>query len=281
MRLMTVSDIQTVSLDILREVHSFCTDHRITYTLQGGSLLGAVRHKGFIPWDDDIDIAMPRPDYEKFIHTFSSKKGYKVISRELSECKNVMIAFARICDTKNTIVDTSFIPWTDEEVGVWIDLFPLDGVEDSLSICHKRINKMKMKLYQVNTLRTVHNKISSISGIKKKVNLIIKKLVAPLCSHKAIDDYITLCQEYDYEKAKYYCNFAFLNYGIRERHRKAVLDELILAPFCNDYFYIMKGYDEALREKYGDYTILPPLEKQVHAHSYNKYYWRENKTSIS
>ena len=274
-REMTTEEVQAVSLDILREVHSFCVENHIKYTLQGGSLLGAVRHKGFIPWDDDIDIAMPRPDYEKFIHSFCSKQGFKVISRELSDCKNVMIAFARICDTQKTYVDTSFIPWTDEKVGVWIDLFPLDGVEDSLATCKKRINKMKWELYQVNTLRTVHNAISSIPETKKKVNLIIKKMVAPFCSHKAIDKYISMCKEYDYEIANYYCNFAFLNYGVRERHRKAVMNELTLAPFGEDHFFIMKGYDEALKEKYGDYMTVPPAEKQVRAHNYNKYYWKE------
>ena len=273
LREMTIKEIQSLTLEILREVHTFCLENQIVYTLQGGTLLGAIRHQGFIPWDDDIDIAMPRPDYERFIHSFKSTKGFKVISRELPECKDVMIAFARICDMRKTFVDTSFIPWTSERTGVWIDLFPLDGVDDSIKACQRRINRMKKELYQVNTLRTVHNKVSSIIGTRKKVHLIIKKIIAPFCSRKAIDRYVSLCQEYDYNKANYYCNFAFLNYGIRERHRKAVLDERLLVPFGEDYFFIMKGYDEALREKYGDYMQLPPIEKRTH-HSYNKYYWK-------
>ncbi len=275
MREMTIQEVQDVSLDILRDVHQFCVDNNIKYTLQGGTLLGAVRHKGFIPWDDDIDIAMPRPDYDRFIHSFKSEKGFRVVSREVKDCKDVMIAFCRICDTQQTCVDTSFLPWTSEKTGVWIDLFPLDGVETSRKVCQQRIKRMKWQLLQVNTLRSYHNRMADVRGMKKKVHLLIKKVVAPFCSRHAIERYVEMCKKFPYEDAEYYCNFAFLNYGIRERHRKAVIDETILVPFGEDHFYIMKGYDEALREKYGDYMQLPPKEQQVRGHDINKYYWIE------
>ncbi|MBQ9636512.1 MAG: LicD family protein [Prevotella sp.] len=273
MREMTTADIQGVSLDILRDVHQFCVENDIKYTLQGGTLLGAVRHRGFIPWDDDIDIAMPRPDYERFIHSYQSKKGYKVISRELPNSKNVMVGYARICEMEKTYVDTSFIPWTDEKTGVWIDLFPLDGAENDLNAFKRRIKRMKFTLFQVNTLRTVHNSFSDVSGYKKKVNLFIKKIVAPFCSIHAIDTFIEQCKKMSYDEANYYSNLSFLNYGIRERHRKDVLEETMPIPFGEEHFFIMKGYDEALRDKFGDYMALPPKEKQIPAHGFNRYYW--------
>lgn len=274
MREMTIEEVQRVSLEILRDVHDFCVRNRIKYTLQGGTLIGAVRHKGFIPWDDDVDIAMPRPDYDRFIRTYTSEKGYKVFSRELDGCGDVLIAFARICDMETTWVDDSYCPWMHRDKGVWIDLFPLDGVENSLSLCRKRIKKMTVLWHQGTFLRWCNTPWSLISGTKNIFKQIIKKMVASFSSYKSVDKHISMCKAIKWEDSTYYSNLAYLRYGIRERHHKRVLDETILVPFEHDYFYIMKGYDEALHEKYGDYMQFPPEEKQVRGHDINKYYYK-------
>ena len=139
MREMTLTEVQQACLDILKDIHNFCQQNGIKYTLQGGTLLGAIRHKGFIPWDDDIDIAMPREDYDRFIRTYTSKKGYKLFSRELAPMrKSVFLAFSRVCEMQKTFVDCRMLPWTSEETGVWVDVFPLDGIEDSPAIREKR-----------------------------------------------------------------------------------------------------------------------------------------------
>ena len=274
MREMSVKDIQSVSLDILRDIHQFCVDHDIKYTLQGGTLLGAVRHKGFIPWDDDIDIAMPRPDYDRFIHTYLSSNGYKVFSRELQEQnKDVFIAYARVCDMVKTYVDDALSYWSNAKTGVWVDVLPLDGDFEDFEESKKRLNKIKCYWKIGVRKRVALRPLSSATGWYKKVRLIIKKAIAMVTSFSAIDLQIELCKSVSFGSTGYYSNLAFLSYGIRERHCIEVLRDRQLVPFEGDMFYIMNGFDEALREKYGDYMTLPPKEKQIRAHGSNKYYW--------
>lgn len=80
MKEMTLREVQLFELDILKDVHEFCMANHINYSLAYGTLIGAIRHKGFIPWDDDIDIVMPRPDYDRFCRTYKSQAGYEIFS---------------------------------------------------------------------------------------------------------------------------------------------------------------------------------------------------------
>ena len=271
MREMTLKDIQQVSLDILKDVHDFCVKNGIKYTLQGGTLLGAVRHHGFIPWDDDIDIAMPRSDYDRFIRSYKSDKGFRLLSRELKD--DVYIPYSRVCEMEKTYVDASVVPWTSGKTGVWIDVFPLDGISRSYKKSLKIIRIARFYWYQENIQRTAMVPISSIPNLKKRIRQIVKKILVLFCRKDALDRHIKICKSIKFENAEFYCNLAFLRYGIRERHRKKVIDSLILTPFEGDLFYIMAGYDEALHEKYGDYMELPPFEERIQGHDMNIYYW--------
>ena len=145
MKEMSLKDIQSISLEILKDVHAFCVKNNIKYTLQGGTLLGSVRHNGFIPWDDDIDIAMPRPDYEKFCRNYVSKKGYQLICRQNNEC---YIMFARVAEMEKTIAKCDILPWTNKSTGIWIDIFPLDGVEDDYAAAKAMCSEIK-KIYDM------------------------------------------------------------------------------------------------------------------------------------
>lgn len=269
MRIMSTKDIQDISLGILKDVHEFCVANNIKYTLQGGSLLGAVRHHGFIPWDDDIDISMPRPDYERFCDTYHSLRGYQLVCRERGTC---YLAFARVCEMEKTNVDCRLAPWTDHDTGVWIDVFPLDGADDDLEIVGEEIKKMRKEWQRSLQIRRSYAKISDFHGFLPKMKQVVRKMIYSHQDH--FDGYIDRCKRISFGSTLHYCNFAFLYYGLHEYHRNAVLDECILCDFEDAQFYIMKGFDEALKEKYGNYMELPPLEKRIARHSFNIFLWK-------
>lgn len=268
MKEMSLSEIQHMSLEILKDVHEFCVQNRIDYTLFGGTLIGAVRHNGFIPWDDDVDIAMPRPDYERFVKEYSSNK-YKLFSRE-KQGKDIYIAYARVCEMNETYADIPF-PWSAFETGVWIDVFPLDGMpndkEEAISYT-TYANKVFWKSFKA---RSIMAALKRDGNIRFRIKKMIGKLVLPY--YKQCGKLVKICKKYDYNESSYYSNLSYGGYGIKEYCKKNVLDKLILHNFEQEEFYIMAGYDYALKSKYGDYMTPPPVDKQVGTHDVT-YYWK-------
>lgn len=267
---MTMQDVKDVSLEILSDIHDFCIANNIKYSISGGTLIGAIRHKGFIPWDDDIDIVMPRQDYERFMQTYVSKKGYQKYARSLG-MKDVQVMFGRICENEKTLVKTT-IPWRKEDTGIWVDIFPMDGCSDDKSEVANKIERMR-KLWKITFIqRSVKCKFSDCNGFSKKLKYVLKKPV--LLMGDTIGRLEKQCREIQYGSTNHYINFTFLQYGIKEFHRVETFKSTILVPFENKEFYAMVGYDEILKEQYGDYMKLPPAEKQVPKHDFEKFYWR-------
>jgi len=274
MKKMTLEEVHQVSLDILKDIHEFCVENDIKYSLSGGSLLGAIRHNGFIPWDDDIDIQMPRPEYEKFIHSYKSGNGYCVFSRELDGCDDLRIAFARVCDLKRTYADMGVAVWKGGQTGVWIDVFPIDGAPSDEKLAKKKIDKM-YRLWRLTLLSAgkFSIKFSAAKSLKLKIRLAIKKLLSKFVPNNLVLKYIAMCQEYSFEQSSYLANYSVMHYKYREWQPKEAMANYILHKFEDSEFYIMSGYDISLTSLYGDYMKLPPKEKQV-SDGVNSFYWR-------
>ncbi len=271
MNRMNTRDIQRVSLEILKDIHEFCLENKINYTLFGGTLIGAVRHNGFIPWDDDLDIAMPRPDYERFLQLYGKAgREYLLLSREIQK-KDVFLAYSRVCDTGRTFVDTKKYPWSIYETGVWIDVFPLDGMPDD----YERALKVTHKANRLFNLTCKARGVISLNNKEGGFNLYIKRMIGQIVFpfFNRWDRLIDFCKAIDYDQATHYSNLSFGLYGIREYCSKGVLNEFILHKFEEYDFYIMRGFDKALTSKYGDYKTLPPVEKRKGTHGYD-YYWK-------
>ncbi len=274
MREMTLKDVQNVSLDILKDVHEFCVENDIKYTLFSGTLIGAIRHHGFIPWDDDLDIAFTRPEYEKFVKSYHSKRGYKLFARE-RQGKDVYIAYARVCEMEKTFVDDSHWPWTKEKKGIWIDVFPLDGADEDIEKA-RLFSKKNHKVWKYGIyLRHLHTTYRKQWPLRFKLFWIVGHLLYLHKYTKIWDKHITLCKTIPFNEAKCYSHWAWAGWGMREYYKTSAFSDYLLVPFEDGQFYVMKGYDGALRAKYGDFMTLPPVEDRTPSHSGYKYYWKE------
>ena len=275
MKELTLQEIQTVSLDILKDIHLFCENNSIRYSVAGGTLLGAIRHKGFIPWDDDIDVMMPREDYRIFCETYSSRP-YRLIS--FNNDKSCKIAYARVCDMGKTLIQDQ--AWTSKKVGVWVDVFPFDGAEDDFvsftkhyaankeiweSLFYNRALGGGVKPGNSNKLNTTIKVLSLLHLLW--INDIIARIKVKRINHNA--------QLIPYGTTQHVSQFAFLEPGIKEYFDIDAFQKTVMLPFEDTTVNAIVGYDHYLTRFYGDYMELPPVEKRVPKQDYLKFFWRE------
>lgn len=263
MRNMNLLEIQKVSVDILKEIDSFCRENSIDYSLGYGGLIGAIRHKGCIPWDDDLDIIMSRPNYEKFIRLYhSSDDQFKVFAPELG---NSYFAISRICEMKRTKV-LKYYQWTDEQTGIFIDIFPMDALPSDQGNRIKAINRRCFRACRA-------SRPFSIEYGYKNIMILWQRIVdGQLNRRKEIDKYLEEISLLDYDKAEIVCNLSSPYMG-KDVHSRILFDKYIRVPFEDIEVNIIEGYDEYLRNIYGDYMKLPPPNMRICGHTANNFYW--------
>lgn len=273
MKKMSLKDIQQVSLNILKDVHQFCVDHQISYTLFGGTMIGAIRHQGFIPWDDDVDIAMPRPDYEKFLASYKSNNGYKLFA---SGTKENFLAFSRVCEMNDTRVVNEILPWSNQQTGVWIDIFPLDGAPDDKDKSVVLLKSLRRRWVKCCYARAAHAPYSSAKNLMGKIKLLIKKSIYNdtfIPVDYVVRKYIETATKIVWGETNHFWNCSYLRYGMREYQEMNDFSYTIQVSFEDSLFFVCNGYDHLMRTKYGDYMQLPPNEKQKSNHALCSYYW--------
>lgn len=268
MRELTFEEIRVICLDIMQDVHQFCVDNNIRYSLGCGSLIGAIRHNGFIPWDDDIDILMPRQDYEKFCSIYHSVKGYECMCFQKGEYWS---AYARVCDTQKTYVHSPS-PISTRHLGVWIDILPIDGAEDDEDIFMEHANEALVYYKRLLKIRSFQKLLNG--GLLIRMGFHVISFIKRLDINKITGNYIDCCKRVPFGKTKYAAIYTVPLLGAPRHHLYDAFKDYILVPFEDKVFYVIKGYDHYLTNIYGNYMKLPPVEKRVPVHSMHKYYWK-------
>ena len=271
---MTLEELQKLEFEILKVFHHFCEEHSLRYYLCGGTLIGAVRHKGFIPWDDDIDVMMPRPDYMKLldlVHDGQLDEYRKLDCLYLNE--NALSSILRIYDNRTELTFTNYR--IEKKFGCWIDIFPLDGLSDSAAERKKQFRKSRIAqdLTLCNDTKFGGKRRSRMVQIFQYGLLPILPFVYMVGHEKLVRWTDRISRKYAYETAKYV--------GVvvgRAKEKEAMLKErmepAVFVDFWGEKFYAMANYDEYLTNLYGDYMTPPPEEGRVSRHEI-AIYWKE------
>ena len=261
--------IKSIIIDILIDVKSFIDENNLKYSLYYGTLIGAVRHKGYIPWDVDMDIVMPRPDYEYFIDNYIPKnKNIKMYDEK--HCNFYHFAWAKVCDNR-TICDEHYRGYKNNPYGIYFDIFPIDGI----NLNKRSFLKNKKAQYLMMFSCLARLKPSSFFPIHYNIGLCFSTILFgwSINSIKLRDKLISLCTEVNYNETN---DLIILANGPAKFTpiKKQWIEETIDVDFEGITCKISKHYDIILKEIYGDYMTLPPIEKRKDNHTFNNYYFK-------
>ena len=261
--------LKQIELNLMVEVDKICRENGFRYSMGGGTLLGAVRHKGFIPWDDDIDIMMPRPDYDAFIN-YCLTHDVPFGLRSFENDKSYVDLSAKVYDL-NTVIETNGL--TDEAgIGVFIDIFVIDGLGETYEKAKKAFRSSsadRALLTAAQWKKFFRSKTHAwyYEPIRFGVFVLSRMTNKTKLFEKINNKYKNI----DFESA----NFAAAvggSYREKEILPKSVFTELTEMAFEDKSFYAISAFDEYLSSIYGDYMTLPPIEKQVSHHLFTAYY---------
>ena len=246
-------------------VHQFCEDHHIMYSLACGTLIGAVRHQGFIPWDDDVDIYMLRNDYNRFLDIYHDETGhYQAISLETS--KDWKQPYAKVFDTHTLLIEQSNT--NVDGVGFGIDVFPIDAAPDSLADWQKYEKRRVLLQRLFGMKKMVWREGRSLA--KNIFLYMMKFFLLPFSMRsmaKMIDRY---AKKYNDMSTSYLAESCFGNPNNRFAH--ADFSTSVDIYFQGHQLKAMNGFENYLRAFYGDYMKLPPKEQRITHHAF-KVFW--------
>ena len=247
-----INELQKIQLSMLKDFDAVCQRHRISYQLFSGTALGAVRHKGFIPWDDDIDVVMLREDYERFFDSASkeldSNKYY--VQREFSEHWPMFFSKLRLNGT--TYIEKYHSHDARIHQGIYIDIFPCDNLSDS---------RLMQKLQYIASKIVI---AKSLYARGYETNSTVKKCFMQFCRILPTEPFKRLCiRRNDSSSLKVHTFFGGGKKFERSIYLREWFEQSVKMRFEDSEFPVSAHYDEMLRVMYGDYMVMPTREQRV------------------
>ena len=255
--------IQQHILDIFKEFKSVCEKYNLRYFAIGGTCIGAVRHQGFIPWDDDLDVAMPYEDYEQFrkIAKTELKSKYKI--QDYNEIKSYTKLHLKLYDSNTTLIEKEAIGHTDRYAGIFMDIMPIYGFCSSEETSYKVLKYRAMLLMNIR----IRNQLRDENGIIKEAVWIL------LCPLRTIKPFNYYSKKIEKNLSKYKFGqyntviFGWRNYNGRILFPYSYFGDYSLVKFEDTEIRIPINYDKYLKQEFGDYLSIPPKEKRVSVHN--------------
>lgn len=255
-------------LGVLNKIIVICENNNLNWFVSYGSCIGAIRHKGCIPWDDDIDLCMPRPDYDRFIEICRKADLGNYELAILNETPGYYEHIVRMFDKNTTIL---FDSWHTQTTGIFVDIFPIDGAADGSNT--KNQKNLRHFLFWQKISRFSHMvypkykriEILKAGGYLGYFSILLTSLFrTPLqiISARKLDK---IMRKYSYENSEYVTVFSEIS-GLKNVMPKVWLEETILVPFEDMMVRVPKHYDKYLSIIYGDYMTPPPEDKRDDRH---------------
>lgn len=254
--------LQKRELHVLQAFHDFCEAHQLTYFLTSGTLLGAIRHQGFIPWDDDVDVLMPRQDYENFIALFLQQQE-KQLPLKLATPEhtlNYYVPCVKLFDSRFPMQEPNLRKAC--QLGPWIDIFPLDNMSNDYKKAVKLFNHIKQwrRVCEYKRLQ----KSFTYKKLKSILQYVYFKAVAVFPLSFVLRHINQLSKKYAADTlTTYVCVVVMGSYGLKEIMPRVWFENRELHVFEGKEFYIPNGWHEILTRFYGDY-MTPRKHDYVH-----------------
>ncbi|MBQ6999067.1 MAG: LicD family protein [Clostridia bacterium] len=256
-----VAELKEKLLKMMSWFHEFCKENDLKYYVLGGTMLGAVRHGGFIPWDDDIDVGMPRKDYERLSQIMGDRiHGKYLLETPDTQSMDYYYTFSKIYDTDTTLIENTRYKIRR---GIYLDIFPLDGIGENYENAKYNFSKIK-KLDNMLMLKTAGFRKGR--KLYKNIGVALFRLI-PISSKKLLKILCRECAKKDFDAYEFGGNLVGA-WGIKEIFHRSVMGEPTLYKFESIMVYGAEKADEYLKGLYGDWKQLPPTEKRVSHHDY-------------